>query len=106
MQDIKHEINDYISKRSSRAACTVSASEIVNAIHNLNAGKDYGNAELSTDHFKNSCVDLCVYPSFLFSCMLVHDAIPDNFKTDIVIPITKGKNTNITDSNNYRRILL
>jgi hypothetical protein len=87
MQDIKQEFNDSISKRSSRADCIVSASDIVNAIHNLNAGKNDGNAGLSTDHFKNSCVRLCVHLSFLFSCMLVHDAIPENFTTDIVIPI-------------------
>jgi hypothetical protein len=34
--------------------------------------------------------------------MLVHDAIPDNFTTDTVILIPKGKNMNLTDSNNYR----
>jgi Reverse transcriptase (RNA-dependent DNA polymerase) len=78
----------------------------MNAIHNVNAGENDGNAVISADHFKNSCVDLCVYLSFLFPCMLVHDAIPDNFTTDTVISIPKGKNTNLPDSNNYRGIAL
>jgi hypothetical protein len=34
--------------------------------------------------------------------MLVHGAALDNFTTNTVIPIPKGKNTNLTDSNNYR----
>jgi Reverse transcriptase (RNA-dependent DNA polymerase) len=38
-------------------------------------------------------------------CLFMH-AIRDNFTTDTVIPIPKGKNTNLTDSNNYRRITL
>jgi hypothetical protein len=57
-------------------------------------------------NFKNSCGDLHVYLSFLFSYMLLHDAIPNDFTTSTVIPIPKGNNINLTDPNNYRGIAL
>jgi hypothetical protein len=70
----------------------VTVNDVSSAIYKLNSGKSDGNGGLCTDHFKNSCGDLHVYLSFLFSSMLLHDA--------------KGKNINLTDSNNYRGIAL
>jgi hypothetical protein len=46
-------------------------------------------------------ITLALIHAFIFHfsfpvCMLVHNVIPDNFTTDTVIPIPKGKNTNLT----------
>jgi hypothetical protein len=100
MQEIRQEINASISQGSFRDDFIMSVSDVMTAIHKLNTGKGDGNGGLSIDHFKNSGDDSYGYLSFLFSSMLVHGAVPDNFTTSTVIPIPKGKNTNLTDSNN------
>ena len=58
------------------------------------------------DHFIFACKELAVYLSFLFSALLVHGHVPSDTLVSRLIPIPKGKNTNITNSANYRAIAL
>jgi hypothetical protein len=96
MQEIKQEDNVSILQDTARDDFVVTVNDVLSAIYKLNSGKSDGNGGLCTDHFKNSCGDLHVYLSFLFSSMLLHDAIPNDFTTSTVIPIPKGKNINLS----------
>jgi len=42
----------------------------------------------------------------LFTGMTVHGFLPDDMRLSTIVPIPKGKNINLTDSNNYRGIAL
>lgn len=42
----------------------------------------------------------------MFSALLVHGCTPEDMASCTLIPITKGKNVNTTDSGNYRGIAL
>jgi len=42
----------------------------------------------------------------LFSALLIHGCAPSDFCASTIIPISKSKNVNITDSCNYRGISL
>jgi len=59
---------------------------------------------LCSDYFKYSCSDLAVYISLLFTALLVHCTLPNEFAT--IIPIPKGKGLHPVDSVNYRGIAL
>ena len=76
------------------------------AVDKLNAGKSDGNDGLMSDHFKAAGYDLCVYILFLLSGLLTHDVVPDDLARRTVVSMPKGKNVNLTDSSNYRRIAL
>ena len=47
-----------------------------------------------------------MHVTFLLSGTLVHGYIPDDLSVSIIIPIPKGKKSNVTDSANYRGIAL
>ena len=97
MYQIRCEINESFPAPDSNCDFIVTANDVINVIPKLNSCKNDGNGDLSTDHLKNACNDLLVYVSFLFSYMLVHDTVPDNLLISNVIPILKGKNSNLTD---------
>jgi len=42
----------------------------------------------------------------LFTSMSVHGFVPEDFQISTIIPIPKGKNANLTDSDNYRGITI
>ena len=55
---------------------------------------------VSFEYFKKSGHDLNVHVAYLLSDILVHVYIPDHLSVSTIIPITKGKNSNVTDSAN------
>ena len=56
--------------------------------------------------FKHGCADLAVYISLPFNALLIHGTAPNELVTSTVIPITKGKGLNPTDSANYRGVAM
>ena len=59
-----------------------------------------------SEHLKHACDELFVQIALLFTSMAVHGCVPEDLQISTVIPIPKGKNANLTDSNNYRGIAL
>ena len=47
-----------------------------------------------------------MHVEFLLSGILVHGYVADDLSVSTIIPITKGKNLNVINSNNYRGIKL
>ena len=102
MNCIISSIDDSLSGHKMQS--TVTCEEISVAINKPKAAKNDGDIGLSSDYFKQSCNDLAVYISLLFTALLVHGTAPSEFATSTVIPIPKGKGLNPTDSANYRGI--
>ena len=65
-----------------------------------------GREGLSTNHFKNASGELFIYTACMLSVIMVHGSVPEDLLQSTAIPIPKGRNTNVTDSGNYRGISL
>jgi len=57
-----------------------------------------------TEHVKLACGELSTHIALLFTSMCVHCFVPEEFQVSTIITVPKGKNTNLTDSNNYHGI--
>ena len=57
---------------------------------------------VSTSHFIHGSAGLAEHTANLFSGLLTHGLVIDDFLTSTIMPIPKGINTNVTDSENYR----
>ena len=106
MMAIRDDINNSLSLDGSYDKFSVNVDDVCSAIFGLKRGKSDANGRLSSDHFIFACKELAVYLSFLFSALLVHGHVPSDILASRLIPIPKGKNTNITNSANYRAIAL
>ena len=62
---------------------------------------------LTSDHFLHAVDDLfCHIALCFFSAVIVHGHCPQQPNFSTLIPIPKGSNANLADSNNYRGIAL
>jgi hypothetical protein len=80
--------------------------EVTAAIGRLKFNKNNGGKGLSTNRFKLACDELAIDVALLFTDNLVHDTVPLDFLLSTALPIPKGRNVNLTDSANYRGIVL
>ena len=85
---------------------SVSPMVVQNAIKKLKLGKSSGHDGLSAGHFKFADRSMCFYLSILFTSIISHGYIPDNFMKTVLLPIIKSKTGDIHDVNNYRPISL
>ena len=59
-----------------------------------------------SDNFKNGTTKLNIYMSLLLSAMLTHGVAPGGLLLSKLVPIPKNKRGNISDSSNYRAIVI
>lgn len=84
----------------------VSAANIESSIRRLKPGKSDGHEGLTSDYFRNGTPLLFEYLSCLFSCMIRHNYVPQQYGISSIIPIHKGSNLKISETKNYRAIAL
>ena len=106
MQKISDEVDALIGLVGFDDSCTFKYADVVTAINRLHSGKGDGDKGLMSEHLKQGCDELFIHIALLFTSMAVHGYVPDEFRISTIIPIPKGKNANLTDSNNYRGITL
>ena len=61
---------------------------------------------VSSDHILRAGPELYPHIACMFSCILTHGTAPRDMVISTVIPIPKGRNSNITNADNYRGIAL
>ena len=83
-----------------------SSQEVVEAISKLNCGKAPGLDNITAEHLKHGGEVLPEIIAMLFNWIVNIEYIPRNFREGIQIPLHKGKNTSITDPDNFRGITL
>jgi len=107
MDRIKHCIHTRIANisTSENSSVCISAEEVGMCISMLKLHKNDGGTGLNTNHFKYANTDLHFHVAFLFSAIVCHGSVPDDFLLCTTIPLPKG-NTNKTISGNYRGITL
>ena len=101
MSHIRQDITDSVAGAGYNVHCLFSKEDVVDATGHLKPGKGDGNAGLLTDHFRHACHDFYVHISLLFSGLLIHGSVPDEFSLSTVIPIPKGRNGVSSDSSGY-----
>jgi Reverse transcriptase (RNA-dependent DNA polymerase) len=106
MIDIHNSIEQRISSADYSEDCRVSSSEITTAITRLKSNKNDSGRGLSTNHFKFSCTKLAIHTACFFSGLLLHGSVSNDFLLSTTVPIPKGSDVNLTDSDNYREITL
>jgi len=101
-------ICSYLTESSvlSETLPVVDCADVMHACGQLKAGKRDGSLGLVSDHFINACVELSVHTAMLFSTTLAHGFATEDMATCTLIPIPKGKNVTVTNSDNYRGITL
>jgi len=86
--------------------CAIGFAQVLDASRKWKADKSDDDIDLCPDYFIHACDEFFVHMSLLFSSLLVHGCVPETMKISSVIPIPKSKHTNVTDSANYRGIVL
>ena len=79
---------------------------MVKAVNRLHNGKGNGYKGLMSELIKLASDKLFVHIAMLFTSMTVHGFVPEDFQVSTIVPIRKGKNANLTDSDSYRGITL
>jgi len=101
MTALSDEIDAIVNSNNSVHECNISYADVVKAACTLKSNKSDGNSGMMSDHIINACDDLFVHNSLLFSSLIVHGAVPDDFSVSTMVPIPKSKTTGITSSSNY-----
>ena len=106
MDNIRKDIDSLSVSAGYDSNCVFTSTDVKSVINRLHPGKSDGSTGLTTEHIKYACNDFFVYVAMLFTGMTVHGFVPDDMRLSTIVPIPKGKNINLTDSNNYRGIAL
>ena len=75
--------------------------DVTTATRKLKLNKNDGGRGLSTNHFKHGSNDLAMHTANLFSGILTHGSVTDDFCACSIVPIPKARNANLTNSENY-----
>ena len=102
------ELNSSIHYAGYDCISFVNTADVIHACKKLKLGKRDGTIGLWSDHFIHGCSELATgtHISLLFSATLIHGVAPDDMCSSTIIPIPKGKHSNVTDSSNYSDIAL
>ena len=65
-----------------------------------------GHLGLSSNHVKHACDEWYTHASLLLTALTVHGCVTEDLSISTVLPISKGRNLNYSDSANYRGIAL
>ena len=82
----------------------INTSDISIAIDNMKNGKSCGSNGLYAEHFKHAHPSIHRILSVLFTCMISHCYLPDEFMKTVIIPLVKNKKGDLTSQDNYRPV--
>ena len=80
--------------------------EVRKCISKLNAKKSPGYDGITKEHLVPAGEMLPKILTLIFKWIFIIEYIPVNFRTGVQVPLHKGKNTSILDTNNFRGITL
>lgn len=84
----------------------ITPAEIKDAIGKLKMEKSTGSDNIYAEHCKYADIKLHVLLAMFYNCMIVHDYLPHDFMTTIIVPIVKDKKGDLTSCDNYRPVAL
>jgi hypothetical protein len=103
-------VNSFIQElASSDNSCpmpNITVEIIDRCMKDLHLGKACGPDDLSVEHLLYAHPSLITHLKLLFSAILFHGVVPDNFGAGTIVPLIKDKSGNLNDVSNYRPITL
>jgi len=106
-------MNDFVSayehlnsKVDNSKQLTIDVELIEKCIHKLKTCKAAGHDGIVAEHILNAHPAIVVNIKLLFSMMLSHAYVPNDFGIGVIIPIVKDKRGDISATENYRPITL
>jgi Reverse transcriptase (RNA-dependent DNA polymerase) len=106
MTGLIDDITDKISLDGYNEHCIVTVKDVIDAVSRLKPGKHDGHLGLSSNHVKHACDEWYTHASLLLTALTVHGCVTEDLSISTVLPISKGRNLNYSDSANYRGIAL
>ena len=106
MDKMRTDLGNLVNTSGIDGNAFITQQEVRDAIAKFKPGKNDGGFGLSTDHFMYAGSCFVTFTTMLLSAIMVHGTVPKVLCCSRLIPIPKGKNANLTDSNNYRGITL
>jgi hypothetical protein len=102
--NVRQHNNRTLSRRSWQICLLLRTVSLMTRM--LEAHKNESSSELSSDYVINAGNDCMVHIACLFSAVIVHGTAPANFLSSTIVPIPKGRNANLSVSENFRGIAL
>jgi len=96
MMALRSEINGMVNLNASVGDSIISYTEVLDAASTLKDNKSDGNTGMMSDHIIPACDNLFIHISFMFSSMVMHGALSDDFFVSTMVPIPKSKTAGIT----------
>jgi hypothetical protein len=106
MQEIIGGVQAQLANTTFSQDCIFNFNDVKTAVSKLKAHKSEGSSDFTSDHIIHAGDECLLHIAFLFTSMVVHGSAPECFKLSTIVPIPKGRNTNLTDSANFRGIAL
>ena len=93
---------------SNVSACNVgfAVEDMDYAICTLKSNKVAGSDNMSAEHLQHAIDRLPVLVTKLFNTCLVHDFVPDDFGTSLIVPVSKGDLSKLNLFEDYRPVSL
>ena len=107
---LKTDIDEMVNRKCTGGDCycshSVTSIVVKNAIQKLKPGKHDGNQNFFTDHLKRAPPILHDVLAVLFSAMISHSIVPEDFLLSTLSPIPKSYSKPLSSSDNYRAIAM
>ena len=85
---------------------SINVDDVYSAIRSLSVNKAVSVDDLYSDNIKHATDLLIQCITLIINCMISHGIVPDSFMKANVVPISKNRRVDFTDSNRYRAIAM
>ena len=103
---VKHKVSMHCNANQCYCDHVIRANDIKEALSRMKLNKNDGNLGLWSNHLMYGPPRLHILLSILFTTMLKHSFVPQDFKVSTLLPIPKDLSKSIHSSDNYRPIAL
>ena len=102
----RKKIIDFLSSDNNIKNVVIQPCQVKEALKSAKLGKACVHAGLAAEHFIFADGSICVYLSMLYSSMLSHGYLPEEFMKSCIVPLIKNKTGDTSDKGNYRPVAI
>ena len=104
--ECKGKIIDFLSPDNNIKNVVIQPCQVKEAMKSAKLGKACGHDGLAAEHFIFADGSICVYLSMLYTSMLSHGYLPEEFMKSFIVPLIKNKTGDTSDKGNYRPVAI
>ena len=102
----KGEIIDFLSPDNNIKNAVIQPCQVKESLKSAKLGKACGHDGLAAEHFIFADGSMCAYISMLYTSMLSHEYLPEEFMKSFILPLIKNKTGYTSDKGNYRHVAI